>query len=391
MSRAGKIGIGLHSAIDVGASTVTYSPPVNDEDIDIDRDTIDDDETLGDRAPGEVAYGGRIFKGGVNLSVRPVSFGALVTSFMGPPTSTNLIGAHALSTAFAPASIIADGGRLYEATQATSGTTASTKPAGFGTTTTGATITDGSVTWTDRGASTGVTLYRHVWDPMLANPQFMTLWARDPDPGTVLLRKFVGGLGNEMELRAETNNFMKARAAWFFRQLIQNSADPAMTSDAGKRFPFGTITAQLSVAGGALGAVQLRDWRFNFNNNLEDDQFVLGSYDVDSIPIGDMGAEARFRPTRNIPDWFARAMADVPENVRLLLTALGPAIVGTVTNRVEVDLPKLQTLTAPVPIEAGSTRRDVEVTARAVKDPTTNTPCKATIVNTEDGTKYRAA
>ena len=54
---------------------------------------------------------------------------------------------HAVSTAVAKGTYIVEGGKVYEAT--TAGTTTGTKPT-FNAATVGATITDGTVTWTRR-------------------------------------------------------------------------------------------------------------------------------------------------------------------------------------------------------------------------------------------------
>lgn len=336
MSRQDRVGYGLHSVIDTPPATVLYSPPVNEVDGDMDRATMEDNETTGTRASGRDEYGGRIYKKGIQKSVRPASIGPVLTAFFGPPITT-VLQAAAVGPPATPA------------------------------------------------------VYQHVWD-FLGTPQFFALWTANRDVSPVIVDKFVGGLGNELELRAEVNNYLKAQAGMFFRDLIQNAAEPAFTQDAGRKFPFSAISAQLAVAGGALSAIQLRDWRFSFNQNLEDDQFALGTDLVDSIPLGpEAGGTARFRPMRDISGWYRRALANTPEDVRLVLTALGPVITGTHNYKVVVDLPTLQTVTAPKPLNGNETLRDVEVTAKVVFDDVSASMGALTLVNTEDGTKYAAA
>lgn len=79
------------------------------------------------------------------------------------PAPRNLIGTRANSTAYALGDVIASGTRLYRAT--TAGTSAATPPAALGTTTTGQTVTDGTVVWTDQGVSSGVTAYEWIFTP----------------------------------------------------------------------------------------------------------------------------------------------------------------------------------------------------------------------------------
>lgn len=88
MSRADQIWIAKQSDLRSAATTAAYSPPVNSVSKEFDRETLDDAETLGTRAPGPIEYGGRIYKPQIEASLRPASIGLIFSSFFGPPTST---------------------------------------------------------------------------------------------------------------------------------------------------------------------------------------------------------------------------------------------------------------------------------------------------------------
>ncbi len=266
MSRQDRVGYGLSATIDGNPATVLYSPPVNEVTGGMERETMEDEETTGTRAPVLEEYGGRLYKKTISKSVRPVSVGPLLTALYGPPVTT--------------------------------------QPA----------------------VTTSPNVYQHVWD-FLGAPQFLALWTVNRDVSPVIVDKYIGGLGNSLELTVETNNYLKSEAEVFFRDLIQNAVEPAFTQDAGRKFPFTQITAQISVAGGALATIPLKEWGFKFDHDLADDEFVLGSNLVDGIPFGpEASGEATFRPRRDIDQWYRRALADTPELCRYL----DPVVVGSV-------------------------------------------------------------
>lgn len=393
MSKADFIGIAMNpgGALKTAAAAAAFFPPVASEGLSMSREDLSIDETLGSRAPSAQEYGGRVYEGDVELAARPNSLPIFLSMFFGSPTSTNLIGAHALSTAFALGALIADGGRLYEVT--TAGTTAATKPAAFGTTTTGQTITDGTVVWTDRGSSTGVTIYKHTWNPVAAGkvPLPATLWTINADVTPNIVDQYVGAKGNELSLEVEANGYLMATAGLVAAILNGGVAAPSASRDATKKWAFHQVTAQISVAGGALASVPLLSFGMSYNNNEVTDQFVLGSKEVDSIPDGNIEAEATFTPGANIEGHYRRALLDTPEDVRLLLKAEGAALSGTTTkNTLSIDLKRLQYVEAPVDIDAGETLRSVEVTARPVLDEGSGNLLEVSIINNQTGANYVA-
>ncbi|WP_273843931.1 phage tail tube protein [Rubrobacter calidifluminis] len=329
MSRADQIWIAKQSDLRSAATTAAYSPPVNSVSKEFDRETLNDAETLGTRAPGPIEYGGRIYKPQIEASLRPASVGLIFSSFFGPPTSTQ------------------------------------------------------------PDASGAPTVYQHVWDlAQLQNPTPITLWTKNADTSPVIRDQYVGGLGNELELSVEANAFWKYTAGYFFRDLVADPTEPTQAKDTSKKFPFTHVTVEFGPAGGSYSSLPASNFTLTYNNNLSDDDFILGSELVDSIALGDIEPELKFTARSDIPGHYRRALADEPQSMQLRITATGPTIESTYAYSLQIELHSLQTVEAPVSIDGSETLKDIEVTAHPALDETTGRFITITLTNTEDGTEY---
>lgn len=336
MGRSDSVHLAAQDDLITAATTAVFSPPVTEEDISIDREELDIDETLGTRAPGPREYGGRVFSGGINGAARPTSIGLILTSFFGPPVSTQ------------PASVASP------------------------------------------------TVWRHVWDPVATVPAPISIWTVNNDATlpAPIVDKFVGALGNELALNCEANNYLLFEAGYLARLLDISASAPATGRDTTRKWPFHQVTAQISVPSVSAGAYQnvpLRDFGLSYNNNVEGDQFVLGSVNVDSLPIGDIDCEVTITPTVDIAAHYRRALADTPELVKVKISAVGGTIEDAFKFQFDLEVHALETAEAPVDIDGGETLRDVEVTLRSVLDDSTNKLITPTLTNSHDGTGYVAA
>ncbi|MCL6437216.1 MAG: hypothetical protein K6T51_01285 [Rubrobacteraceae bacterium] len=329
MSRADQIWIAKQSDLRTAASTAAYSPPVNSVSKDLSRDTLDDAETLGTRAPSPIAYGGRIYKPQIEASLRPASIGLIFSSFFGPP--------------------------------------ATTQP----------------------DSSAAPTVYQHVWNlAALNDPTPISLWTKNADTSPAIRDQYVGGLGNQLELTVEANNFWKYTAGYFFRDLIADPTEPTQAKDTSKKFPFTHVTVEFGQSSGTYSALPAGNFSFTYNNNLSDNDFILGSDLVDSIALGNLEPELKFTARSDIPGHYRRALANEPESMKLRVTATGPTIEDTYAYSLSIEFHSLQSTEAPVSINGSETLKDVEVTAIPVLDESTNSFITVTLTNTEDGTEY---
>lgn len=333
MSRADSIGIAPQTDLRTGATAVAYSPPVTQATPEMNRQTLDISETLGNRAPVAQEYGGRVFTNPMQGALRPRSGGLILAGFFGAPAST--------PNATAPAA------------------------------------------------------FDHVYDSLANLPVLSSIWTRTDlshiGQGAIL-DKYIGCVGNTLNLTCEANNYLLFEAGYVAREWMPDPPAPSFTRDTSGRWPFNRVTVEMAVGSGAYEATPAKAFSLAYSNDVTTDDYVLGGLFVDSLPLGDIELTGSFRPTRDIKGHTRRAMADAPEDIRLKLVATGPEIAPGVNFSFEVELFRLETLSAPGnQINAGETLRDVEVSWRAVLDDTSGKLVTVKLTNTENGSLYRAA
>lgn len=396
MSQADYIGVALQAGADLklAASAPAFFPPVTAESIGMDRQELDITETLGSRAPAAREYGGRLYSGDIEFAARPISLPIILAMFMGTPASAVAGQVFPATTALVVGDLVDTGSTTVVVTVA--GTTAASAPT-WGTATAGTTVASGSVTF----MHTGVRLYKHTFNPVGVGkaPHPATVWTINADPATDIVDKFIGVKGNQLEMNIEANDYLQCTAGVLAYDLVGGGAAPSASRDASKKWAFHQVGAKMSIAGGGLASIPLLSFGNTFNNNLVDDQYVLGSKLVDSIPEGNIETETTFVPGSDLEDHYRRALLDSPQDVRLLLQAAGVPYIpssapvaaqAAAASRLEIDLKRLQYTEAPVDIDAGETLRSVEVTAMPVLDESTGGLQEISVYNTDAGTNYTA-
>lgn len=388
MGQSSYVAASLQTAEGTAAATAQHFPPVQTSGLEPNREAMDYAETVGSRAPVEQAYGGIFYEGDTEGAVRLESIAPFLTSAFGPPTSVNKIGVRANTTAYVLGDIISVSTRLYSAT--TGGTSAAAPPGGLGSTTTGQTVTDGTVVWTDQGSSTGVTIYEHTWDPTAPgkNPKPMTFWTINQDESPALVDKYIDCYVNEMGLSVETNGYFVFTAALQAIQCDQTAAAPALTRDLTQKVPFHQITAQMSVAGAALAPTTLASVEFNWNNNIATDLYGLGSVKPRTFRAGTVESTLNFRVLDLLTSHYRRVRKASPEFVRILLTAIGEQISGSINRQLSFDVKRLQYLEGPAPIDASEVMTGIDISANAVIDPG-NQVLVIKMLNTNTGATYQ--
>lgn len=331
MSRRDEFGFGLQGNIDTEAPSMSFSPPITGSEMAMDRQDMEIEETMGNRAPSAQDYGGKVFSGPVEAAARPTHLGGIFSMFWGPPIT-------------------------------------STQP--------------------DAMASPNV--WTHEWDPLVADPVFATFLTKANDPDPSIINKFIGALGSELTLEVETNNYLLYTAEAIARQIIMDPAAPAaLTRETLPKWPFTDVQVLLGVAGSVPEIIKSKMWNIEFNNNLVDDEYILGQDMVDSIPLGDIELMSSFQPTRDISAHNRRAMADRPDLVKIVLRAVGRTI-GASTERytLEIELAACETIEAEVALDGSETLTDTEVSVRCILDESTNSLLKARLTNGHDGSLY---
>lgn len=341
MSKADYIAIGLQRAgatyIKTARSTVDYAPPISGEDITMNREVLEADETLGARAPVAQEYGGRIFSGGINFFARPKSSPIFASLAFGDPATS-----------------------------------------------------------TPAGATTS---RDHTFDPLAATrvPNQATIWIARKDPTPAISTQLVGAKGGEFNLAVEANGYLGGSLGVSGARLVLDAVEPTLTNaerDATKKWSFALCDLQISVNGVALAPIQVTQFGLSYNNNLVEDLFILGDVEVDDIPVGNITAETTFTPTRNLNDHYKRQFADTPDDLRLSLLAQSASILEDLAtdtySELEIDVKRAHVQDAPANVNAAETLRSIQVTANPVYEDSSSKLLLVRFRNDEVGTKYVA-
>lgn len=317
MGKRDFIGVGLQTALGTPRLAPSHFPPITKESLSIDRETMKADETSGTRWSLPSDYGTRSFAGDVEGLVRPAS----APLFFG-----NALGAPALST-----------------------------------------------------PSAGV--YRRLYDPTnISALEPLTIFTVDQANGIV--DAYTDVLTDELKLSIEPNGYLTWASKMIALGLDQEQAAPSATRDATKRFHFGDVLAQISVNGGALTTIKLAAYELAIKNGLKiDDAFVLGALTADDYDFGDPSAEVKFTVRGDVSDHYRRLLLDDPDAVRLMLTITGADVTEGNPSSVVVDLKQLQYTEAPNEIDAGDTKKAIEITADVVLDEAINKIMEIAVTN----------
>lgn len=335
MSRADFVGIKLQKTGTPPLKTAATAPPsffpaVTGFNAVPDRAVLDISETMGNRLPSAQDFGTKKFTGEMSGAARPDSFPVILSMFLGSPTTTTPTG--------------------------------------------------------------GTTSKQHVYGA--GSPTPATIWAARNDPTPSIEDKLIGALGNELAFNVEVDDYLLYTASLLGYDMIANPDTLTNTPDVTKKWPFHQVTAQLKVGGGSLQAVPLKSFGYSYNNNLIDDQGVLGSTKLDDIPLGNVETNVSFTVNPStatdlrLVDHYRRALQDNPTDCQLLITAQAATELETgIYPSLVIDLKRVHYREAPAPIDGGETLRDLQVTASAVQDDA-GVLQAITVINSNAGANY---
>lgn len=311
MSRLDVVGLAKQGAgFGTKVTTMEYFLPVESADGVPNRTTMSKEETDGTRFPTDIEYGTRFFDVSLAGAARLSSFPRLLSAFFGAPTTTT--------------------------------------PGG------------------------GVTSRKHAFDPVgkVLVPHSIDLGRRDPSPA--LNDLFWDAIGNELTLSVEANDWLSYDAALIAKELDQGQAIPGSISyDLSRRLAFHTVTAFISINGGAETALTLASFSATVNNGIDTDQVQLGSRSLYKIKEGNANADLSFTVKSTLDTHYRRALLDAdPENVKIRLVATGPIIEGAISYQVEIIVYRCQYLEAPAPVDSGETLSGIAISAHVAYDAT---------------------
>ena len=324
MGQKDKCGVALQTALGTKATTMDYWPPVTEATLEPDRQTLEMDEALGLYEKAAPDMGSKTYGGTIAGAVRPTSIGCLLSAAFGAPTTSTV--------------------------------------------------------------TTGV--YSHVWDVAAGNPLPFSTMCVNGDPTTAIVDLFYDAYINALELSAQSNDYMMFSADVVALHLDDSQSNPSSTLDGSSRFTWAQLAAQIAVSGGSLGDIDVSNWRFRRNTNIEVDDVAFGDTEANGVTRGVATMEGSFTATGkdNVSTHYRRALLDSPADVRLVLTATGGTISGAHKYTLTVDIKKLRYTKASKPVSGSDPLKNTTVDFGAYLDGSQSVVI--TLKNADAGTNY---
>jgi hypothetical protein len=417
VSRLDSLGIAKQTGLGAKATVMEYYVPIGSSNADLQRDTITYEETLGNPFPTGLDYGVRWWQVPHEGAARRSSLPRLLSAYLGLPTSS-VLGSGVSQHVFDPT--VTTGGVNEVQTLAITGAptggtftitfrgqitaaipfnaTAAQVQAALealstigvgGVAVSGGPLPGSSVVLTFQnqlgnqdvplitttntftgGASPNTTVTpttAGVFPKGVPVPHSILLNRADPAPNITDL--VFDALGNEFTLACETNGFVMLNGTLIALDNDDTQPAPSPTSDFSPRWTFDQVTLVMSVGGAASVPCVLRNFSFNYNNNLDTDQAVLGQRKLYTVAPENRDAQISFS-TRdaNLLSHYRRALKDDPDSVKLTFTIRGPLIGGGFFQDIVLTTYVAEYTEAPAPLSAGDRLKAIDVVARCRYD-----------------------
>ena len=284
----------------------TFQPPVTSMSVNLQREILQLDETTGVRGPSAIAYGTGMISGTVEGALRPGSAGLLLAGNMGAPTSASLGGSP--------------------------------------------------------------TAYGHTYDNAAATALVpLSLWQINGDISNET-RLYYGCYVDALTISAAVDEYLLFKADVIGKGVDEGQSAPTAGRETASRWTALQVTATMGTAGGSLTTVKLRDFSVTTRNGVLTDDFILGSSEVQSLPLGNLECDVEFTVAENYATHWERATAASPTSYALTLTATGATISGANAYSLVYNVKSFEYTEAPVEIDAGDTLRAVKVTGHGSLD-----------------------
>lgn len=346
MGKVDFVGVGLNpgGAQKTAPTGPTVFPPLTSEGIEPDITALEHEATIGTRAPERQKRGGRAYGGDLEGGARPVSFGVLLSMAYGEPTS-------------------------------------SVQP----------------------DATGAPTVYKHTWNPLAAGSEPMpaTVWTvNQDDPDDIVVDEYIGAMIDELAWSVEANDYLLFTATIAAIKNIGGGTAPVATRDASALWSFDEIGAQISVptiASGAYQDIALYDWAHSYGNQLAGgDRFQLGSKEIVKLRPGNIESTVTFTAAEDLQLHYRRAIADLPELVKMKLIAKGRELwdggadpLDALYETLSIEFKAIEYTSGNIAIDASEPLEDIEVEGNCVIDGSGNL-LTIELTNEHDGTKYNA-
>lgn len=309
MSRLDVAGLAKQTAWGTKKTAMDYFMPVESVDVNLNREELTKEETTGTKFPTDLEYGTRFWGVTVAGAARLASLPRVLAPFLGPSTP----------------------------------------------------VTPGG----------GIASKKHQFNPVgkVLDPHSLLVNRTDPNPAITEL--FYDGIGDELTLSVEANDYVNYEGAYIFKEVDRAQPEPSATLDLSERYAFHKVQAFISINGAAEVAINLSRFELTYSNNVDTDQAVLGSRSLYKVQEGNVDADISFTTKDTLNAHFLRAVLDTnPDNVKIRLLATGAIIEAAINSAIEIIVYRTQYTEAPAGIDAGDTLDEIEISARAAYDAT---------------------
>jgi hypothetical protein len=325
MSRVDVVALARQTAgMGTKVTSMEYYVPVESSDATQNRDTLEIEETVGDRFPTGLDYGTRYFEPNMSGAPRMASVPRILSGFLGLPDSV-------------PGS----------------------------------------------GATAGTNV--HTFDPTASGkvPEPHSIFVVRNDPSPAIVDLFWDARGNELEFSVQPNDFLRMNAGWIALDLDDSQSAPTPTTDLTHRRKFSECVVQVSSDNGSTWSSYVTAaFGITYSNNLDTDEAILGSRKLYALPYGNANCEVWFSPRTALATEYRRALTADPTATAIRMTATGPVIGSTaVTEKVIVTVAAAEVTDAPAAVSGADVLKMIEVTARAKKNETTGKFVTVAITN----------
>jgi hypothetical protein len=325
VSRVDSVGIAKQTAVGTKNVTAEYFPPVESADSDYNRDEIVVEETIGHRHPTPLDYGLNFWKVKMKGAPRYASLPRILSMHCGLPVTTT------------------------------------------------------------PDVTNAPTARSHLFSltSTLGAPKEHSIYLTRRDPVPAINDLFYDCYGDDIEFSIAAGEVLKFESTAVAPQIDSGQSVPTATLDATSRVRFHEVVVGLSVDGGGEVVTKCGSASIKLGNNIDTDQKILGSKQLDGISPGNTDLDVQFEVMDKtlLQAWYNRNLQANPAVNKVRITGTGAVIGGAITYKFEMIAYACEITDAPANIDAASRLRSIPIKARGRYDTVASKLVDFTVVN----------
>lgn len=221
------------------------------------------------------------------------------------------------------------------------------------------------------------TAKKHFFDTVAQSALlYHTVKINRVDPATAITDLCFDGAGDTLVVSGKSGDFIKATANLTCGQNDNTQAVGSVTLDATERFKWYQAQLFANINGGGENAVKINSFEWTYQNNLEDDHFVMGSQTLAALPRSIPTSQLKFTMTEEdattFLTWYKRALAVTSRDSIIFRLQVQGSLAGStnVFTGFEIKGWNGEIIDAPANVDSKSRLRSIDLTARFDYDST---------------------